>query len=128
MELLKDMVAIVTGGTRGIGYAIVRTFLENKAKVVLCGSRPETAQKAVDELKKENADFEVEGISPDLTDYDSVAGAIANVKAKYGKIDILVNNAGISAADPLYSYDPKNFDKIISLNVNSCFYTVSLPE
>lgn len=123
MELLKDMVAIVTGGTRGIGYAIVRTFLENKAKVVLCGSRPETAQKAVDELKKENADFEVEGISPDLTDYDSVAGAIANVKAKYGKIDILVNNAGISAADPLYSYDPKNFDKIISLNVNSCFYT-----
>ena len=79
MELLKDMVAIVTGGTRGIGYAIVRTFLENKAKVVLCGSRPETAQKAVDELKKENADFEVEGISPDLTDYDSVAGAIANV-------------------------------------------------
>ena len=123
MELLKDMVAIVTGGTRGIGYAIVRTFLENKAKVVLCGSRPETAQKAVDELKKENADFEVVGISPDLTDYDSVAGAIANVKAKYGKIDILVNNAGISAADPLYSYDPKNFDKIISLNVNSCFYT-----
>ena len=72
MELLKDKVALVTGGTRGIGYAIVRTFLENKAKVVLCGSRPETAQKAVDELKKENAGFEVEGISPDLTSYESI--------------------------------------------------------
>ncbi len=122
MELLKDCVAIVTGGTRGIGYAIVRTFLENKAKVVLCGSRPETAQKAVDALKKENPDFEVEGISPDLTDYASVEQAVAAVKEKYGKIDIVVNNAGISASDPLYNYDPKDFDKIIRLNVNSYFY------
>lgn len=124
MELLKDKVALVTGGTRGIGYAIVRTFLENKAKVVLCGSRPETAQKAVDELKKENAGFEVEGISPDLTSYESVAKAVEEIKAKYGKIDILVNNAGISASEPLYSYEPNDFDKIMKLNVNSCFYTI----
>ena len=123
MELLKDQVAFVTGGTRGIGYAIVRTFLENKAKVVLCGSRPETAQKAVDALKAENSAFEVEGMSPDLTDYASVEKAINDVKAKYGKIDIVVNNAGISASDPLYNYDPKNFDKIMLLHVNSCFYT-----
>ncbi len=116
MELLKDKVALVTGGTRGIGYAIVRTFLE--AKVVLCGSRPETAQKAVDELKKENAGFEVEGISPDLTSYESITKAVEEIKAKYGKIDILVNNAGISASEPLYSYDPKDFDKIMNLNVN----------
>lgn len=124
MELLKDNVAFVTGGTRGIGYAIVRTFLENKAKVVLCGSRPETAQKAVDALKAENSAFEVEGMSPDLTDYASVEKAINDVKAKYGKIDIVVNNAGISASEPLYNYDPANFDKIMQLNVNSCFYTV----
>lgn len=123
MELLKDMVAVVTGGTRGIGYAIVRTFLENKAKVVLCGSRPETAKKAVDALKAENSSFEVEGISPDLTNYADVEKALADVKAKYGKIDILVNNAGISASDPLYKYDPKDFDKIMALNVNACFYT-----
>lgn len=124
MELLKDQVAFVTGGTRGIGYAIVRTFLENKAKVVLCGSRPETAQKAVDALKTENSAFEVEGMSPDLTDYASVEKAISDVKTKYGRIDIVVNNAGISASDPLYNYDPKNFDKIMQLNVNSYFYTV----
>lgn len=123
MELLKDQVAIVTGGTRGIGYAIVHTFLENKAKVILCGSRPETAQKAVDSLKNENSAFEVDGISPDLTDYASVEKAIKDVKAKYGRIDIVVNNAGISAADPLYSYDPKDFDKVMALNVNACFYT-----
>lgn len=123
MELLKDMVAVVTGGTRGIGYAIVHTFLENKAKVVLCGSRPETAQKAVDALKAENPSFEVEGISPDLTNYADIEKALSDVKAKYGKIDILVNNAGISASDPLYKYEPKDFDKIMALNVNACFYT-----
>lgn len=123
MELLKDQVAFVTGGTRGIGYAIVRTFLENKAKVVLCGSRPETAQKAVESLKAEDAGFEVEGVSPDLTDYESVEKAISGVKARYGRLDIIVNNAGISASDPLYGYDPKDFDRIMALNVNSCFYT-----
>lgn len=123
MELLKDMVAVVTGGTRGIGFAIVHTFLENKAKVVLCGSRPETAQKAVDALKAENSSFEVEGISPDLTNYADIEKALSDVKAKYGKIDILVNNAGISASDPLYKYEPKDFDKIMALNVNACFYT-----
>ena len=77
----------------------------------------------MDELKKENAGFEVEGISPDLTSYESIAKAVEEIKAKYGKIDILVNNAGISASEPLYSYDPKDFDKIMNLNVNSCFYT-----
>ncbi len=123
MELLKGMVAVVTGGTRGIGYAIVRTFLENKAKVVLCGSRPETAKKAVESLKAEDLSFEVEGISPDLSNYADVEKAILDIKAKCGKIDILVNNAGISASDPLYKYDPKDFDKIIKLNVNACFYT-----
>lgn len=123
MELLKDLVAVVTGGTRGIGFAIVHTFLENKAKVVLCGSRPETAQKAVDALKAENPSFEVEGISPDLTNYADIEKALSDVKAKYGKIDILVNNAGISASDPLYKYEPKDFDKIMALNVNACFYT-----
>ena len=50
MELLKDKVAVVTGGTRGIGYATVKKFLENGAKVVLFGSRKETVDKALASL------------------------------------------------------------------------------
>ena len=53
--MLEGKVAIITGGTRGIGYDIVKKFLDNKAKVVLFGSRKESAEKAVSELKKENA-------------------------------------------------------------------------
>ena len=53
--MLQGEVAIVTGGTRGIGLAIVRTYLQNGAKVALFGSREETVNKALDELKAENA-------------------------------------------------------------------------
>lgn len=60
MELLKDKVALVTGGTRGIGYSIVKTYLDNGAKVVLCGSKQETADKAVEKLKAENPAYQVE--------------------------------------------------------------------
>lgn len=61
MELLKDKVAVVTGGTRGIGYATVKKFLENGAKVVLFGSRQETVDKALASLKEENPAWEVSG-------------------------------------------------------------------
>ena len=66
--MLKDKVAIVTGGTRGIGYAIVHKFLQHGAKVVLFGSREETVAKAVASLKEENPDWEVSGAWPKLTD------------------------------------------------------------
>ena len=99
--MLKGKVAVVTGGTRGIGFETVRQFLLNGAKVALCGSREETVVKAVDKLKTENAAFEVEGFFPNLSKEAEVAQMMADVKAKYGKIDILVNNAGISSSTPL---------------------------
>lgn len=123
MELLKDKIAIVTGGTRGIGYAIVKTYLENGAKVAVWGSREETVNAALEKLRAENADWEVAGMWPALTDYTAVEAAVAQVKERFGRVDILVNNAGISAREPLYQYDPAAFDKIISLNVNAVFYT-----
>lgn len=119
--MLKGKVAIVTGGSRGIGYAVVEKFLANGASVVLCASREETAKKAVDQLKKINADYQVEGICPNLSNYDEVEAAFAKVKEKYGKIDILVNNAGISADKKLENYPAEEFKKIMDLNVTAIF-------
>lgn len=119
--MLKEKVAIVTGGSRGIGYAVVEKFLANGASVVLCASREETAKKAVDQLKKINADYQVEGICPNLSNYDEVKAAFAKVKEKYGKIDILVNNAGISADKKLENYPAEEFKKIMDLNVTAIF-------
>ena len=117
--MLKDKVAIVTGGTRGIGYAIVKKYLENGAKVVLFGSREETVSKALASLKEENADWEVSGAWPNLGDAEAVAKEIEAVKEKYGRIDILVNNAGISDATPIDSYTADQFNKVMQLNVNA---------
>lgn len=119
--ILEGKVAIVTGGTRGIGYAIVREYLKNGATVVLCGSKPETAQKAVEQLKGENPAWKVEGISPNLSNYDEVKAAFDAVAKKYGRIDILANNAGVSAAEPFTSYTPEMFQKTMDLNVNAVF-------
>lgn len=122
--MLKDKVAIVTGGTRGIGYAIVRKYLMHGAKVVLWGSRRETAEEAVANLKKEDASWVVEGMYPDLKNASEVKNAVLAVKEKYGTIDILVNNAGISQSTPLYNYTAEEFDNVIDLNVKALFYAV----
>ena len=120
--LLENKVAIVTGGTRGIGYAIVKKFLENGANVVLCGSKQETSDNAVAKLKEENPNWSVEGIYPNLSDYNEIKATFDNVAKKYGKIDILVNNAGVSASEPFTSYTPEMFKETMDLNVNAVFY------
>lgn len=119
--LLQDKVAVVTGGSRGIGYATVEAFLKEGAKVVLCGSRQETADQAVNQLKESYPDAVVEGIWPKLADYGEVKSAVDQVVQKYGRIDILVNNAGISESTPLASYTEEIFDRVMDLNVKSIY-------
>ena len=119
--LLEGKKAVVTGGTRGIGFAVVETFLKNGASVALFGSRQETVDKALAKLKAENPDWDVMGLAPDLTDYAAVEAAMAKVTEAFGRIDILVNNAGISAREPLYQYDPTAFKNIMDLNVTAVF-------
>lgn len=117
--MLKNKVAIVTGGTRGIGYAVVEKFLQNGATVVLFGSRQETVTKAVASLKEKNENWEVSGAWPTLTDADAMTAEISKIKDKYGRIDILVNNAGISDSAPIEKYTADHFSKIMDLNVNA---------
>lgn len=119
--MLNGKVAVVTGGTRGIGLATVRKFLQNGATVVLFGSRTETVEKTVTTLKEENASYEVMGLYPNISDLKEVEQAFQVIVQKYGHIDILVNNAGISARESIYDYTEENFDKIIDLNVKGVF-------
>ena len=114
--MLKDKVAVVTGGTRGIGYAIVKKYLENGAKVVLFGSKEASVNKALESLKAENPDWVVEGMWPNLTDAQEVAKAIEAVGEKYGRLDILVNNAGISQSTKIENYKPAELHKTMRLH------------
>ena len=117
--MLKGKTAIVTGGTRGIGLAIVKKYLENGANVALAGSRKESVDKALQQLS--GYEGRVIGIWPDLCDPEAVAKAFAEVKERFGKVDILANNAGISSKTSLYDYTLDEFSKIMDLNVKAVF-------
>lgn len=119
--MLKGKVAVVTGGTRGIGLAIVKKYLENGAKVALLGSRKETVEKALASLKESNPEYEVLGFWPDLNKAEEVAEAFAEIKERFGSLDILANNAGVSARESIYTYKPEDFERTIDLNVNAVF-------
>ena len=105
MKLLEGKVAIVTGGTRGIGFATVKAFLEQGAKVALFGSRKETVDIALEKLHEENENCQVIGLHPNLMNAQEVKEAFQMVVKQFGRLDILVNNAGISQRDKLFDYN-----------------------
>ena len=118
---LKNKVAIITGGSRGIGLATAKKFLQEGAVVVITASSPETAQKAVSHLQEEFPNSQVAGISPNLASLEDVTKAFHEVVAKYGSLDILVNNAGVSESTPFANYTQETFDKVMDLNVKGVF-------
>ena len=118
---LQNKIAIVTGGSRGIGLAVVETFLKEGATVVLCASREETASKAVAGIKERDPAAKVEGIWPDLSDFASVKAAFDGIAEKYGRIDILVNNAGVSENTPFANYTEEVFERVMDLNVKGVY-------
>lgn len=119
--LLKGKTAVVTGGSRGIGLAIVKRFLEEGANVALCGSREETAQKAVDAILAENPEAPVMGIWPNVGDEAALEAAFREVKDRFGGLDIVCNNAGISQSQPLDEYQPNDLDGIVDINIKGVF-------
>lgn len=122
MEIsLKGKVAVVTGGTRGIGYAIVKKYLEAGATVVLCGSKQSTAEAAFAKVKEELPGADVYAIAPSLTDTAAVEEAFKWVFEKFGRFDILANNAGISQSTPLVDYTDEEVDRIMDLNIKAVF-------
>ncbi len=120
-KMLENKVAIITGGTRGIGFETVRLFLKNGARVALFGSREETVNHALSQLKEENSHYEVMGLFPNLSNEEEIKEAFQKVYDTFGQIDILINNAGISSATPLTSYTESELDKIINVNIKSVF-------
>ena len=119
--MLEGKVAIITGGTRGIGFAIAKKYLENNAKVIIFGSRNETVEKALKELKSLNDKYEVDGYYPNLTDEQNIEQTFNEIESKYGHIDILVNNAGISSRTKIEDYTDEEYEKISNLNIKSVY-------
>ena len=118
---LKDKVAIITGGSRGIGYATADAFLREGARVILAASSKASADKAVASLKEKYPDAVVAGISPNLSNLEDVRSIFRTVTGVYGCVDILVNNAGVSESTPFTEYTEEEFDRVMDLNVKGVF-------
>lgn len=115
---LENKVAIITGSTRGIGNSIAKLFLENKAKVVICGSTKENAEKAVSKMKEELnlTDDDIMGIGLNMKDSSSMKSSVDEVIKKWNKIDVLVNNAGITSNVSLLDSTDEDFMEMFQIN------------
>lgn len=121
MKLLEGKVAIITGSSRGIGYAVAEKFLDNGAKVAILGSREESASKALASLSEKYDQENFKGYWPRLTDEESVKDFVEKVLSDFGKVDILINCAGISDNIPSVDADLAHFANVMNINVNGTY-------
>lgn len=126
-ETLKNKVALITGGTTGIGLATAELFLRNGARVVIAGRRETEGQKALQHLQPISSD--VHFIAADVSEGSAVKGLVAATVQRFGQLDIAFNNAGIEGHFALIEETPEEeFDKVIGINLKgvwlSCKYEI----
>lgn len=114
---LKDKVAIITGGAGGIGYAAVKRFVEEGAKVAIVDYDQQLGEQTATQFGEQVAFFAV-----DVSKLDQVKEMVEKVVAHFGKIDILINNAGITRDATLVKMTEEDFDKVIQINLNGVYY------
>lgn len=125
---LKDKVALVTGGARGIGRAIAMTFAREGADIVVADINLEIAQKTASEI--EGLGRKALALEMDVTDYQKVEEGVNKILDKFGKVDILVNNAGITKDNLLLRMSQAEWDAVINVNLKgtfNCIKAVSRP-
>ena len=120
MKLLESKVAIVTGGSRGIGKAICQSFAENGCDIALTyNNSKESAENLADDLNKMGV--KAKAYKSDASSFDDSSKLVDDVMSDFGKIDVLVNNAGIKKDNLLMRMDKEDFDTVINTNLSSVF-------
>ena len=115
MSFWHDKVALVTGGSSGLGRVIVEAFAEAGAKVALVGLEADAVRRAEAELQAAGA--VVLGISADITRQEDVDAMVAKSLARFGRLDVLVNNAGRSTRGKVLDTTPEQFRDLMELNL-----------
>ena len=114
MFSLTGRVALVTGASRGLGFAMAKALKDNGASVVV------NARNAK-ELDEAAAKIGAEAMAFDVTDSKVARTALEDIAKRHGKLDILVNNAGIQHRRPITEWEDEDFDRVIAVNLTSCF-------
>jgi NAD(P)-dependent dehydrogenase (short-subunit alcohol dehydrogenase family) len=120
---LEGKVAIVTGGSRGIGEAIARTFVANGARVVVVSRKLEGVKAAAEAIGRDHGADKVLALAAHTGKEDECARLVAEAIAHFGKVDVLVNNAGTSLHfGPMVSADGAAWDKTFEVNLKGYFW------
>ena len=119
MFSLKGRVALVTGSSRGLGFAMAEALGKAGAKVVLNGRDQAALAERAKALKAAGIDTTVAAF--DVTDESAVTGAIAKIGRDLGRLDILIANAGINVRKPVLEFATEDFNTVIATNLTSCF-------
>ena len=120
MTKLNNKVAVITGGSTGIGLATAKTFLAEGAKVIITGRTQETLDAAVSEINNDN----LTAIQSDTSKLNEIDSLVAQLKERFGTVDILFANAGIAWFAPIDQVDEAFFDAHFNTNVKGLFFTV----
>jgi NAD(P)-dependent dehydrogenase (short-subunit alcohol dehydrogenase family) len=114
--ILKDKVAVITGGSRGLGLAIAQTYARAGAKVVIASRTLRTVTQAVDSLRASG--YQADGLACDVADTNQVEALARHATQAFGRIDIWVNNAGLSAPyGPTIHIPSRDFLSVINTNI-----------
>ncbi|HLW79262.1 MAG TPA: SDR family oxidoreductase, partial [Terriglobia bacterium] len=119
---MAGKVAVVTGGTRGIGYSIAEALLREGANVFVCGRDPKNLAAAVDSLAKGSDPGRVDGVTADVARFDDCRRLIQATERRFGGIDILVNNAGVGLFKAVDQLSVEEWDRTIGTNLSGVFY------
>ena len=122
MTTLTGKVALVTGGSRGIGLAIARTLLHRGARVAITATSDSTLRKAVRDLQPGGGAEAVLPLRADVRQYDAVEQAVNEAVAKFGGLDILVNNAGVGLFRTVADMSIDEWHQVIDTNLTGVFY------
>jgi NAD(P)-dependent dehydrogenase (short-subunit alcohol dehydrogenase family) len=119
MSKLTGKVALITGGTTGIGFATAELFKKEGAQVAITGQNPERVKAAQEKLGKD-----VLAIQSDTSKIQDIENLAAKIKERFGKVDILFANAGIGKFVPIEQVTPEHFDELFDTNVRGLFFTI----
>jgi NAD(P)-dependent dehydrogenase (short-subunit alcohol dehydrogenase family) len=120
---MHDKICVITGGSRGLGYAIAQAFFAAGAKrIYITARKAEACEKAAAQLSQMTQTGECIALPGDISNMEEIARLVSLLEEKEAHIDVLVNNAGVGWLSPLTDFPEQGWDKVMNLNVKTPFF------